>query len=402
MIRSSADKPLRIAIAGGGTSGHVNPALAIAQSLRQLRPDIEIIFVGSSEGIEHDLVPRAGFEFVPVPAYPFENTPRDIVKALIALAKGTRACKQLIRERDIAAVIGTGGYVASPLLSAAKKMQLPCLIHEQNAYPGRSNRVMSRGADVVCISYEKSASYFNKAQRVVLTGNPIDEKFFSIKKTEARRALGIDEREMLILATGGSMGARSINRAVIELAEIYREKQLKNPKQQASSLRILLVSGKTLYEECLKQLESSGLLGYEGLKIENYLYNMVSYMAAADIVISRAGAIACAEIAALGKAAILVPFPFATGDHQRHNALAFVEREAGLCIDDHQLNGQSLFQAINEIKERPERLGEMERAAATLASPTAATDICTEFIALLPKVVTPKDTTPEASLEENG
>ncbi len=382
MAKHKQSEKTTIAITGGGTSGHVNPALAIAHTLKKMRPDLEIIFIGSRDGIESELVPRAGFEFIEIPAYPFEKTPRDMYKAVRDLWRGSQVCKKLIRERGIAAVIGTGGYVAAPLLSAAKKLRIPCLLHEQNAFPGRSNRMMSRGADVVCISYEKSASYFNKAQRVVMTGNPIDERFFQISKANARRELKIPDEQFFILSTGGSLGAESINQASIELALRYLEPG--DGQASTNQTQILLVSGNSRHEACQNTAKKLGLMGYEGLKIEKYLYNMVLYMAAADIVISRAGAIACAELAALSKAVILVPFPFAAGDHQRHNAMAFVERNAGLCIEDAELTGERLYNAIEELKHTKEKLEAMEKAAAALASPTAATDICNEFIALLP------------------
>ncbi len=381
-VKEHMPKSLTIAISGGGTSGHVNPALAIAHGLQKLRPDIDIIFTGSKDGIESELVPRAGFEFIEVAAYPFENTPADIYKAVRDFWRGTQQCKKLIKKRQVSAIIGTGGYVAGPLLAAAKKLRIPRLIHEQNAFPGRSNRLMSRGADVVCVSYETSVPFFKKAKRVVLTGNPISDKFFNTSKKAARQELELSDDDFLILVTGGSLGARSINRSSIELAQAYAEYSKQHKGAQIP--KVLLASGKTLYDEGLNMANNAGLMGYQGLKIENYLYNMVSYMAAADIVISRAGAIACAELAALGKAAILVPFPFAKGDHQRHNALAFVEKEAGICIDDENLSGACLFKAIEEIRGTSGKLASMEKAAATLASPTAAQDICTEFLTLVP------------------
>lgn len=242
--------------------------------------------------------------------------------------------------------------------------------------------MMSRGADVVCISYEASASYFDKARRTVLTGNPIDERFFQISKAAARQELKISDEQFFILATGGSLGADSINQAAIALALKY--KALNEAEAAVKRPEILLVSGRSRHENCQITAKKLGLMGYQGLKIEKYLYNMVLYMAAADIVISRAGAIACAELAALSKAVILVPFPFATGDHQRYNAMAFVERNAGLCIDDTELTGDRLYNAIEDLRSTTGTLAAMEAAAAALASPTAATDICKEFIALLP------------------
>ncbi len=385
MPTKTDSNPIRIAIAGGGTSGHVNPALAIAEGLKKIKPELEIVFVGNKDGIEKELATRQGYPFVDIAAYPFERNLPEFLKATWEFFKGSRQCKRLIREQNIKAVIGTGGFVAAPLLRAAKSLGLPILIHEQNAHSGRGNKVMSRGADVACISYEKSAPDFSKAKRVVLTGNPIQEIFFKVDKREARAQLGIPEDSFYILATGGSLGARSINRASIELAALYKAEE--RADSDFKSPMILLSCGKARHKECQKELEKLDLMGYKGLKIEKYLYDMVFSMAAADIVISRAGAIACAELAALAKPMVLVPFPHAMGDHQSYNAKAFVEAGAGLCATDDTLNGLFLFEKIEELRRSPGALAEMGAAAASLARRDATAYILLEFISLLPQVI---------------
>lgn len=376
-----------IFISGGGTSGHVNPALAIAEVLRRRHPELELLFTGSGAGIERELVPRAGYPFFEVPAYPFEANLADLARASWALLRGRAACLRLLRARRVRCVIGTGGYVAGPLLSAAAALGIPRLIHEQNAFPGRSNKMMSRGADVVCISYKDSASYFPKAKRVVWTGNPVAAHFFAQSKEEARARLGIAPDRLLLLATGGSMGARSINEAMIGLAARYERER--GAGTRADSPLLVLASGRARYEECLELSRRLGIRDPESLKIEAYLYDMVLYMAAADVVLSRAGAIACAELAALGKAAILVPFPYAQGDHQSHNAAAFVNCGAGLCIKDEDLGADSLDAALTQILSRREGLAAMESASLALAQPEAAERICDEVDRLLRRSAEP-------------
>ena len=206
------NKQHTVIFSGGGTSGHIHPAIAIAQRLQGLEPSARILFCGTPHGLEHEIVPRAGFEFEPIRASGFpRRLNRALVRAVQDYGAGRRRAMELIREYRPDAVVGTGGYVCGPLLSAAARLGVPRLIHEQNAFPGRSNRLMSRGAAVVCISYEGTRPYFGGADKVVLTGNPVRSVFSELDRAAARTKLGLDPERKLILATGGSLGARRIN-----------------------------------------------------------------------------------------------------------------------------------------------------------------------------------------------
>lgn len=353
--------------AGGGTSGHINPAIAIADTLRAGYPDARIIFCGTEHGLENDIVPRTGYAFETIRASGF---PRKLNRKLVGAVRDFRAGKkralELIDAYRPDAVVGTGGYVCGPVLAAAKSAGVPILIHEQNAFPGQSNRVMSKGADVVCISFEQTRPYFRKAHKVVLTGNPVREEFWRIGRRAARGQLGIADDCRFLLATGGSRGARAINQAVLSFMKL----------NQDLDARVLLACGRDLYEETIaaaKDMES------DRFEIREYLYDMPLYMAAADMLICRAGAITCAEIAALSKAAIFVPYPYASDDHQTHNAKAYSDIGAGLLCPNNQLTGEWLTEQVPPLLFDDRRRGEMESKAGSLAMPDAVDEIFKEL-----------------------
>lgn len=359
-----------IIFSGGGTSGHINPAIAIAKEVQALRPDIHIAFTGTAKGLEADIVPRHGFEFIPISASPFKRKlSKALVKAFVDLFKGRRECLQLIDERKPLAVVGTGGYVAGPTLAAARKRKLPYLIHEQNAYPGQSNRVMSKNADVVCVSYDEAKPYFSRAKKVVLTGNPIDQSYFQLSREAARERLGIPQDQFLILVSGGSLGARTLNETVIDYVKAH----------PTFPGRVLLVSGKTQFTAVKTKAEG---MDEAQLEVIDYLYDMPLYMAAADIYICRAGAGTCAEVAALGKPSIMVPYPYATGDHQTHNAKAFSEIGGALLCRNEDFTVNKLHDLLARLSSVEQR-DEMGAVAQTLAKPDAAKDIAKELMAIL-------------------
>lgn len=368
-ISNIVQKPTVI-FTGGGTSGHINPAIAIARELVLRRPDIHIIFTGTANGLEADIVPKQGFEFIPITASPFKRKlSMALVKAFIDLFKGRRESMQLIDDLSPLAVVGTGGYVAGPVLAAAGKRAVPYLIHEQNAFPGQSNRVMAKRAERVCVSYDEAKPYFKQAKSVVLTGNPINQAYFNLDRETARAQLGIPEDELRILVSGGSLGARTLNQTMIQ----YLKEHPQFPG------RIKLVSGKTQFNEV--QAAAAGIPSSQ-LEVLDYVYDMPLQMAAADIYICRAGAGTCAEVAALGKPAIMVPYPYATGDHQTHNAKAFSEIGAALLCRNEDFTPDNLEQLLSQLDtaEKREAMGERARQ---LAKPNAARDIVDQLMDIL-------------------
>ncbi len=362
-----------ILIAGGGTAGHINPALAIAQALVRRRTDWQIIFCGSENGPEKNLVERQGFHFQAISAAPFEFTkPKMLLEAVQAFFRGKKQCSKLMGQYNVFATIGTGGYVAAPLMAAAKALNIPRILHEQNAHPGKATKVMSKGASCVCVSFPNTLESFPRAKKVVLTGNPIDEKFFQDMREDSRQVLGMSKKKRYVLVSGGSLGALTVNLAITDLVTILR----RNPS--ATPYALHLVTGRKYFQEFKDKLRQYSDI----VRVSDYIYNMPEEMAAADVVIGRAGAGTCAELAALGKASILIPYPYAKGDHQRKNAEALVSNGAAVLILDQDVSGQMLKQKLDEIFNDEHRLVRMSENARALAQAEAADLIVDELLLL--------------------
>jgi UDP-N-acetylglucosamine--N-acetylmuramyl-(pentapeptide) pyrophosphoryl-undecaprenol N-acetylglucosamine transferase len=326
----------RFLFAGGGTSGHIYPAIAIADRIMLDCPDSEIEFCGTERGLEYDLVPKAGYKIHPIRASGLPSRLSiKLVKAVFNFISGRRSCIKLIRKFKPDAVIGTGGYVCSPLISAARKMRVPIFLHEQNAFPGRSNRMMAKWAHTVCTGFPDMEGYFPKAARVVCTGNPVRDAFANMNRKEARELLHIAENDFMILAMGGSLGSKTINDAVLGLPEYLNNYQV----------RIVLSAGKQQYSGIPEA--ARGTVG--SLEVKEYIMDTHIYMYAADLIICRAGAITCAEIAAVGVPSVMIPYPFAAGDHQTYNARIFEEKGAGVLIADQVLTAKKLAEEIVPI-----------------------------------------------------
>ena len=334
---------MRIIFAGGGTAGHINPALAIAG---QLREDNEILFVGTLKGMESTLVPREGFDikYIDVTGFKrkisFQN-----VKAVLLAVRAIAQSKKIIRDFKPDIVVGTGGYVAGPVLYAAARMKIPTLIHEQNVFAGFTSKILQRFVDIVAISFKESEKYFDKAKKLVHTGNILRRELFDVTKRQARDRLGLDSAPM-VLAFGGSLGAGGFNDAV---ADFIRE--------TAGKYNVLFSTGERYYTEEIKELNSGRV------KVEKYIHNMHEAMNAADIVIARAGAITVSELTALGKPSVLVPSPNVTDNHQEYNARALEKVGAAVVLLEHEVEGGTLTKAVNDLMENEVRLAEMEEAA---------------------------------------
>ncbi len=362
-------KPVAL-FSAGGTSGHINPALAVAQALAKAAPTLQILFLGRHEGLESELIPRAGFPLYYIEAGAFEMNLRYLVGASRAYLQTRREVKELTKKLDVRVVFGTGGYVSAPVMSAALSRKIPLVLHEQNAYPGKANLSVAKGAASVCISFESTREDFKGAKRVVLSGNPIAEHFFEDRRQEARDKLGVKGKQRYVLATGGSLGASSINRAVSELALLLE----RNPS--STPYKLHLITGKKHYQEVKEQLPS----GQTSVILSDYVYDMPDQMAAADLVICRAGAGTCAELAAMGTASILVPYPYAKGDHQTKNAAALVDAGAAILVADAGLHGQGLRDILEELFQDEKKLAKMAVAAKALAKKDSADIIVREIL----------------------
>ncbi|MDI9469373.1 MAG: UDP-N-acetylglucosamine--N-acetylmuramyl-(pentapeptide) pyrophosphoryl-undecaprenol N-acetylglucosamine transferase [Bacillota bacterium] len=366
-MSASAPEAL-VLFTGGGTSGHITPALAIAEELCARVPGVRVEFVGSADGLEADIVPRAGYVFHPVNARPFRRRlSKELLLAVRDLFVGRRQCLGLLDRLRPAAVVATGGYVSAPLLAAAARRGVPFLIHEQNALPGRANLMMAPKAGAICLGYEAARSHFPAAAPVTVTGNPVPALYRELTREAARRRLGFGPEERIVLVTGGSLGARTLNRIALDWLET---------DSAAADLRLILVSGRLLAAETRERAQR---IADPRLELHDFLYDMPWYQAAADLIVCRAGALTCAEIAALGRVALFIPYPYATGDHQAHNARVAETAGAAFFVRDAEASAARFEEVLRRLEE-PGVKEKMEANSRSLAQPEARREICDRLL----------------------
>lgn len=358
----------RIAFVCGGTAGHINPALAIAETLERQDPSVSILFLGRADSMEERMLERTHYPYKSIPASPLYFRPKALYRLFRDLIKGKREATKILQEFGADAVFATGGFVSAPVLAAANKLKIPVVIHESNAFAGRVNRSLGAKASTVCISYEETREAFSKAKRVVLTGNPVRSDFIDIDIERAKRELHSADPRQLVLISGGSQGAQSICEASVEMARLMKE------TPDADKVRFVLSTGRAQYDAYLAKAE-----GLESvLEIKDFIYDMHLWMAGADLLVSRAGAISSSETAMLGRPSIMVPYPFAVEDHQTMNAQAFVNVGAAVLIPDAELTGERLYTEVSNLLEDPAKLEAMGKAAKLLVQEDAANLIADE------------------------
>ncbi|HHY45935.1 MAG TPA: undecaprenyldiphospho-muramoylpentapeptide beta-N-acetylglucosaminyltransferase [Firmicutes bacterium] len=367
---------MRVVFAGGGTGGHIYPAITIARVLRERHPDSEILFVGSRRGPDSDIVTREGFEIktIDMTGIPRRVSLRSVLAAFKAASGLTKAFAILTEFRpDVA--IGTGGYISGPVLLAARLMGVPVAIQEQNVVPGFANRVLSRLARAVFVSFEESRPYFPRSSRVLVTGNPVRREIVEKGRTEGAEALGLDPGRPTLLVFGGSLGAGVINEAMCEAYPSL----MKIP-----GLQVVHQTGPAGYDATRSKLVQRGIIPKYGgdIVLTPYLYDMASALASADLVVMRAGG-GVAEITARGLPAILVPLSGAPGAHQAKNAEVLRKAGAALVICQEGLNGEVLFHAVKSLLSSPARLAEMAGRSRALGKPDAALEIVREIEAIV-------------------
>ncbi len=369
---------MKVLIAGGGTAGHINPALAIAEGIMKRWPDAEITFVGTPTGMEADLVKRAGYDFEPMKVAGFqrklslENIKRNI-QAVWYLVRSGSAAKKIVKKVNPDLAIGTGGYVSGPIMRKAAQMGVPLMIHEQNAFPGVTTKMLSKHAKVIMLAVEDARPRLDSGLDIRLTGNPVRADVLSYDKSKAREELGVDDRP-LVLSFGGSLGARRINEGMSNLLV----RSSKDGKYNH-------IHGYGRYGSFLPPLlkDMGGDLDAENLDIREYINDMPRVMAAADLVVSRAGAITLSELQAQGKACILIPSPNVAENHQYHNAMAMVNKGAADVIVEADLTGELLMQKVDAILQDPEKVQKMALASRNMAITDAVeriTDIAAEIL----------------------
>lgn len=339
---------MKVLISGGGTAGHINPGIAIAKYIKSKNRDCEILFVGTQKGLETKLVPRENFELKLIKVRGFKRKlSTDTLVAVKELFQGLHEARKILREFKPDIVIGTGGYVCGPVVFNAARMGIPTLIHEQNAFPGVTNKLLSKFVDKVAISFKESEKYFKNRRKVVFTGNPIRSELLSTDRRTAREKLEIEKDKPFVVVFGGSRGAEPINVAVSDFISLHRDER---------DFHMLFATGEVQYEKIAKKL---GDLNSKYIKVVPYIYNMADVMAAADLVVSRAGAITLSELTALGVPSILIPSPYVTANHQEYNARALEKQGAGIVILEKNLNHNILHEQIYNLLRDREKLKNM-------------------------------------------
>ena len=353
---------MKYLFAAGGTGGHVNPALAVAGYIREQEPDAEILFVGTAEKIEAQLVPAAGFDFKTIRISGFKRgfSPSDIknnVQTVMRLFSSVRESRRIIRDFQPDVAVGFGGYVSGPVIREAHRAGIKTVIHEQNAYPGVTNKALAKTADRVLLTDPAAEKYLTCKGKPIVTGLPVRGQILQSNRELARFELGLDERP-LVLSFGGSLGARRLNEAMTELIAA---------RHQGAPYYFIHATGKNGIgmEQALRE-KGVDPEKEKNIDVREYIRDMDRCLAAADLVICRAGASTLSELEALGRASILIPYPYAAENHQYYNAMTLSDAGAAIVIEDKELTGERLIQEADELLQKPEllrRMGENARKA---------------------------------------
>ncbi|UZT82728.1 undecaprenyldiphospho-muramoylpentapeptide beta-N-acetylglucosaminyltransferase [Caproicibacterium sp. BJN0003] len=354
---------MRILFAGGGTAGHINPALAIAGYLKERQPDAQILYVGAKGGMEERLVPQAGYAFKSVTISGFQRKIswtnfKKNCKTIVHVFTATEESKKIIREFKPDVCVGTGGYVSGPVIREAMKLGVPALIHEQNAYPGVTNKALSRNAARTMLAMADAEKYMEKGAHCVLTGNPVRLSVLRADRASARQRLGLDNRPV-ILSFGGSLGARKINEPMADLLAHTAK------TDRFQHIHAYGQWGKW-FPDLLRQ-KGVDLAAHPNMDIREYINDMPDCLAAADLVICRAGAITLSELQAVGRASLIIPSPNVAENHQYHNAMSMVKRNAAWILEEKDLTGQMLIKKVEQLFQKPETIEHLAENAKKMA-----------------------------------
>ena len=336
---------MKVVIAAAGTAGHINPGLAIAKKIQAEEKDSKIIFIGTTRGLENDLVPRAGYELKTIEAYGLsKKISIENMKKMLKTLKGFKEARKILEEVKPDVVIGTGGYICGAVISAAHHLKIPTLLHESNAFPGKAVKILARKTDTILVSFEDAISRIKHAKKIVYTGTPVKikkQEYAVQQKQNIKEEAGLKENIPAVLVFGGSQGARQINNAIMG---IIKAKLNKN-------YQIIWATGPKQYDIIKEELENNHLnINYiQNMKIVPYIYNMEEIMNVVDAIVARSGAMTITEISNLGKPSILVPLPNVSHDHQLYNAKVLKNVGAAEIILDNELNGEILNEKIEKI-----------------------------------------------------
>lgn len=354
---------MKVIIAAAGTGGHINPGIAIANKIKEEQKNSEIIFIGTTRGLENDLVPRAGYELKTIEAYGLsKKISIDNIKKLYKTYKGIGQAEKIVREFKPDIVIGTGGYICGAVITAAHKAGIPTVLHESNAFPGKAVSMLAKKVDTILVSFEDTKDRIKNSKNIFCTGTPVKIKkqvYSKDKENKIIEECGLDTSKPIILVYGGSQGAQKINEALIEIIA----------NNQNKAYQIIWATGPKQYDIIKEKLEDKNINinRIQNTKIVPYIYNMEEIMNISDLIVARSGAMTITEISNLGKASILVPLPNVSNDHQMYNAKVLEKVNAAKIIENNNLNGNLLNSTINEIVLNKENLEQMGLNASSIS-----------------------------------
>ena len=359
---------MKVLISAGGTGGHIYPALAIINKIKEMEPNSEFLYIGTHNRMENEIVPKYNIPFKTIEIYGLSKNPFKDIKAIACFIKGYRKCKKIIKEFNPDVVIGVGGYVTGPVIYAAHKLGYPTLIHEQNSVAGKANIFLSKYADKIAVSFDSSKEYF-PVEKVVLTGNPVGEDALKAKPIP-KSTYGLSENKKTVLVVMGSLGSDTVNKILDEAM----------PKFNNKDYEVLYITGKKYYEKVNKELYPVNV------KVLPYIDNLKGLMKNIDVIVSRAGASTLEEILVLGIPNILVPSPYVPNNHQYKNALDLVEKKASIMIEEKYLNPETLVNAIDDLINDTKKQEQMKYELDRLAIKDSASTIYNEIKKITKKV----------------
>lgn len=365
---------MKVILSGGGTGGHIYPALAIGDALKDAVEDLELLYVGKKGGMEEELAAKAGLDFAPVhiKGFPRKKVNKESLLTMMELIRGLRDAGKILKEFSPDVVIGTGGYVCAPIVLKAQNKGIPTVIQEQNAYPGKTNRLLAKHVDLIAYSFQEAKGYFPKDARTIYTGNPIRASFNQMERKRAAEAVGYDLDKALVLSFGGSGGQESTNEAVLQIMKDH-------PKL---SFHWVHITGKAHYDDFKRRMPE---VDPESYTVYDYSHQIPEYLAVADLAIASSSAMTLAEISAMSLPSILIPKAYTAGNHQYHNAMSYQKAEAALVIEEKDLSAEHLFKSVDTLLKDPDRAKEMGESAHRLSNPKG-----TEFIVeSILEIVTP-------------
>lgn len=351
---------MKVVVSGGGTGGHIYPALALINEMKKDDETIEFLYIGTEKGLEKGIVERAGIQFKSIHITGFKRKLSfDNVKTIVRFLKGVNDSKKLLKQFKPDVVIGTGGYVCGPVVYAAAKLGIPSVVHEQNSLPGVTNKFLSRYVDKVAICFSEAEKYFS-SEKVVLTGNPRASEVIGADPKKGRESLGLQDGKKSVLIFGGSRGARPINNAVLQMIPSLKDK----------NYEVVYVTGDVHYKSVMEKVEK--MSSTPNIIIKPFIHNMPDVLAGIDLIVSRAGATSLAEITALGIPSILIPSPYVTANHQEVNARSLSDNHAAILLHEQDLSGKTLLAQIDDILLNEQKLEKMAAASKQLGIPDAA------------------------------